>query len=260
MPNRFTDEQSQKARDCARVLQSRCGHVCAMSPEDSRCLYGDGRLTDFDAGDSDLIVSLGGDGSVLRAAQTAVRAGRPLLGINSGRLGYLCAMNLSDIADFDKNIAGCALSERKMLSVTHQGRESFALNDIVIGKSAFGETVDLDVTPEGYETFHLRGDGLIVATPTGSTAYNLSAGGPIVDSGLPVVLLTPVCVHGNALRPMVIDENRCIRVAARNGSAGVFSDGRQAGTLDEPITIRCGVRTLMIYTRGRERISALPQI
>ncbi|MBR1821076.1 MAG: NAD(+)/NADH kinase [Clostridia bacterium] len=249
-PNDFTGEQVNQAVECVRVLEDLCGHRCALSREDSLSLFGDERGVKFAPAESDAIVSLGGDGSVLRAAQTAIACSKPLLGINSGRLGYLCALDFDEIRDFNAILSNCALSERSLLTFEYRGAACYALNDVTIGKPNFGETVDLDVAARGRKPFRLRGDGLIIATPTGSTAYNLSAGGPVMDASVPAILLTPICAHDANAHPMVLDDRGEIVVSVRNSPAGLYADGRHVGELDGRLTVRRAARRIAVYMRG----------
>lgn len=256
MPNGFTEQQVDQAVECIRALESGSGHDCALSRGNSLRLFGDDRAARFSPEQSDLIVSLGGDGSVLRAAQIAIQADRPLLGVNSGRLGYLCAMDYAQIEKFNTCLERCVISERTLLYFEHQAQAYYALNDVIVGKQNFGATADLIVTPGQHVPFRLRGDGLIIATPTGSTAYSLSAGGPMVDSRVPALLLTPICAHDAGAHPMVLGDDSTVSVRVRHGSAGLFADGRCIGDLTEQLSVRRADRTLSIYmrTEGDDRV------
>ena len=117
-PNAYTEDQNLQAKQCVCMLEEKCGHVCSMSKEDCVSIYGDETKSCFAPDESDLIISLGGDGSVLRAAKIALSSKRPLLGINSGRLGYLCAISFSELAQFNELYEGLYLSNRHLLSVT----------------------------------------------------------------------------------------------------------------------------------------------
>lgn len=248
-PNGFTGTQVEQAAQCFRRLEA-CGHACAVSHGDSFCLFGDEGGAAFGPGECDVIVSLGGDGSMLRAAQLAMQWDRPLLGINSGRLGWLCAMDFGEIDRFDAILAGCRQSQKRLLTFEYGGETYRALNDIVVGKRNFGGTVDLDVAVGDGRPARLRGDGLIIATPTGSTAYNLSAGGPILDADLSAFLMTPICPHGGFNHPMAVDDSKTVRVAVRNESVGLYADGRYVGELDSTVTVGRAKETLTVYTRG----------
>ena len=247
-PNGFTGRQVEQAARCFRRLES-CGHACAVSSGDSLHLFGSKGRAAFGPGECDLIVSLGGDGSVLRAAQLALQWDKPLLGINSGRLGWLCAMDFDEIDRFDAILAGCRRSEKRLLTFEYDGETFRALNDIVVGKCNFGGTVDLDVAVGEGRPARLRGDGLIIATPTGSTAYNLSAGGPILDADLSAFLLTPICPHGGFNHPVAVDDSKPLRVAVRNDPVGLYADGRHVGDLEGALTVRRAKETLTVYAR-----------
>ncbi len=254
-PNGFTGRQVEQAMQCFHLL-SESGHTCAVSAGDSLRLFGGESGAAFAPGECDLIVSLGGDGSVLRAAQLALAWNKPLLGINSGRLGWLCAMDFDEIRQFDTTLAHCELSQGKLLAFTYGGEVFRAVNDVVIGKRNFGGTVDLDVAVDEGGPARLRGDGLIIATPTGSTAYNLSAGGPLLDTGLGAVLLTPICPHGSFSRCVAVRDDRTIQVTVRNDHAGLYADGRYVGDLDGTLSVHLAQKPLLIYTRKERKADA----
>lgn len=248
VPNGFTDTQVEQAAKCCETLAAG-GHTCGVGPGDSLRLFGDSRGAVLKPEECDIIVSLGGDGSVLRAAQLALQCSKPLLGINSGRVGWLCAMDFSETGRFDEIMADCELTGKKLLSFEYHNETYHALNDILIGKRNFGGTVVLEASVDNGEHVLIRGDGLIISTPTGSTAYNLSAGGPVLDTELPAILLTPVCSRGSFTRSTVIDDSRTVNVAVRSDTAGIYADGRYVGDLDGVITARRSSKTLSIYMR-----------
>ncbi len=239
----------EQAINCISALEKYGGHKCALSSFDSHRLLGDGRHAIFHPAESDMIVSLGGDGSVLRAAQTAILYEKPLIGINSGRLGYLCAMNFDEAPHFDELLTECVCSERSLLEFTYNSDTHYALNDVVIAKKNFGETVDLSVCIDGEDMMQVRGDGLIIATPTGSTAYNLSSGGPILDPDMPSIVLTPICPHTSHVHPIVLSEKRTVKVKERNRFAQVYADGSHIGGLCSEVTVRRSQRALCLYSR-----------
>ena len=247
-PNGFTMEQDELARGCLRMLVS-LGHTCAVS---ERRYYDDFLnlgLEVFEPQDADLIVSLGGDGALLRAAQTAVAADKPLIGVNSGRLGYLCAMGYKDLEDFDRILRECIPSERKLLSCTLSGQTVTALNDIVITHRYFGTTVDLIVKLSEGNELRSRGDGLIFATPTGSTAYNIAVRGPIVDNEAPVVTVTPVNPHSYLKNALIVPDSSVFTVTERSNQANVYADGVHVGALTGAATVALSEKKLTLYTR-----------
>ncbi len=247
-PNGYTGRQIEQAERCFQSLTS-CGHTCAVSSGDSLRLFGGRGRNAFGPSECDMIISLGGDGSVLRAAQLALRYGKPLLGINSGRLGWLCALRFDEIEDFDSVLAKCRLSRRSVLGFEYSGETIYAVNDVVVGKRSFGGAVDLDITIGKESALHLRGDGLITATPTGSTAYNLSAGGPVLDTAMNAFALTPICPHGCFERSVVIDDSRSVFVSVRNDLAGLYADGRHVGNLDGELILSRAEKMLDLYSR-----------
>ena len=247
-PNGFTIEQDELAKDCLRTLVS-LGHACAASERRYYDAFLNLGLEDFAPEEADLIVSLGGDGALLRAAQVAISADKPLIGINSGRLGYLCAMGYKDLPYFDRIVAECIPSKRKLISCTLSGERVNALNDIVLTHRYFGTTVDLRVSLSTGNELRSRGDGLIFATPTGSTAYNIAVRGPIVDNDAPVITLTPVNPHSYLKNALVLPESAVFTVSERSNQANVYADGVHVGALTGEATIALSDKKLRLLTR-----------
>ena len=166
-----------------------------------------------------LIVILGGDGTILESARRAVPAGKPMLGINLGRVGYMAELEVNEIDRLSDFVTGnYELDERMMLKVELLDKEgksklvSFALNDAVISNGSVARIVDLLLYEDGREISRYRADGLIVATPTGSTAYSMSAGGAIVDPRLSCVCVTPICPHSLVSKPFVLPDDVKIEI------------------------------------------------
>lgn len=234
--NTYTGKQAEDCRYLTEVLEKK-GHECLF------------RENGDTAEGCDLILSLGGDGALLRAAGAALEYDLPLLGINSGRLGYLCAMEIEEIGDFDELLGKCRINERTVLECGRGDDSYLAVNDVIVSKHHFGATVDLTVKIEGREDLDIRGDGLILATPTGSTAYNLSAGGPELDHDAPVYTLTPICPHKSGITPLVLSDEKEVKVFVNHDSAGLYVDGKDYGKSDEAITVRKSKRVLRLYER-----------
>ena len=154
--------------------------------------------------DCQVIVTVGGDGTILHSAKHALNYDKPLLGINAGRLGYLAQIERNELDGLSRLISGeFSIGERMLLEARVDDRPPiFALNEIVISRE-LTKMVDLYVAEDGVPMGNYRADGLILATPTGSTAYSMSAGGPIVDPGLDGILLTPICPHSLYARSVI---------------------------------------------------------
>ncbi len=169
--------------------------------------------------EADCIIVLGGDGSILDAARRCAPLQKDLLGINLGRLGYMAELDMQDLAPLARVVAGeYYIDERSMLLVEvfnqNGGKkaESFALNDAVISNGSVARIVDLELYEGGMLVSPFRADGLIVATPTGSTAYSMSAGGPIADPQLNCLCVTPVCPHSLCARPMLFRDEAVLEI------------------------------------------------
>ncbi len=168
---------------------------------------------------SDIVIVIGGDGVVLEAARRATPSGMPILGINMGRVGYMTELEMTELDLLSKIFSGeYHIDERAMLRVeikSSKGQGKFfayALNEAVIAKGATARIIDLELSDNGRLVSEYRADGLVVATPTGSTAYSLSAGGPIVDPKLSCFCVTPICPHSLVARPLVFPDTAVLEV------------------------------------------------
>ena len=164
----------------------------------------------------DVIVTVGGDGTILHAARQSLGFGKPLLGINVGRLGFLATVEAYEMEKLERLVRGeFSRDRRALLSVAVQGgQDGTALNDVMISKNSPTQTVDIEVYCDDILANHFRGDGVVIATPTGSTAYSLSAGGPVLDAQIAGLVVTPVCAHGLHSPPMVLSAQRRLRILA----------------------------------------------
>lgn len=167
---------------------------------------------------ADIACVIGGDGTILDAARRCAGTGTPILGINKGRLGYMSEIELSELDLIEEVMHGnYRIEERTMLKVETivQGSPVYnciALNDAVITNGSVSRLIDLEVYANGNICGTYRADGVIVCSPTGSTAYSLSAGGPILDPGLRCICVTPICAHSLVARPVVFPENYEIEI------------------------------------------------
>ena len=197
----------------------------------------------------DMLVSIGGDGTLLSSARIACFADIPVLGINAGRFGFLTEATTAELDSVTERLLSgeYRIEERKLLWASfHQGsniREYIGLNDVVIHRQALSRILALDTYLDDKYVATYEGDGLIIATPTGSTAYNLSAGGSIVHPDLDCILLTPISPHTLSLRAMVISPASKIKVIPRFSGMpteiNITFDGQRSGRIvaEEPIRV-----------------------
>ncbi len=191
------------------------------------------RVADRDtiARGSDVIVTFGGDGTILNAIRTTLPHGTPILGVNLGKLGFLADIRTGDVlAALEHLLAGrYRIEDRMTLAGTIEGGEAAltALNDIVIGKGGIARVVTIDMWVNGYFLATLMADGVILATPTGSTAYSLATGGPIVVPSSNVIIISPISAHTLTARPIIIPGDSIVelRVTAQEGDVMVMTDG-----------------------------------
>jgi NAD+ kinase len=221
--------------------------------------------------DAELAFVLGGDGTLLGVARQLAHWDVPLLGINVGHLGFLSEAEPTDIEETVRRIAEREydLEQRLMLEaeVYRNGApvtRLLGLNDVGIGKGSFARMVTVDVFVDGVYFDSFSGDGLIVSTPTGSTAYSLSCGGPIVVPQVNVMLITPICPHTLSARPCVISHEQQIRliVRATHEDLGLTVDGQVGVRLQSGDEVRvkaAAERTTLVKWRDREFFKVLRQ-
>ena len=163
----------------------------------------------------DAAISIGGDGTMFHLARSLMNGDKPILGINSGRLGFLCQLGAADLSVLEKlKTNDFDIENRMVLKFTASGKDSeivrYAINDVVLSRSHLGRIIDIDVLYEEYQVGEYRADGMIFSTPTGSTAYSLSAGGPIMDPAVDAIVMTPICPHLLAGRSLVFSPDKRI--------------------------------------------------
>ena len=212
---------------------------------------------------ADMLVCFGGDGTILHASKAATRAGVPVLGVNIGTVGFIAELESTELQLLRRIAAGeYEIERRKMLdvAVTRDGnallRET-CLNDVVITKGAVARVVRLAVYCDQVQAMEFGGDGVIIATPTGSTAYSLSAGGPVVEPEAGVMIITPICAHDVQSRPIVTSDRRVISVRLeRSGKRNAFLsvDGGRAirlGAGDMVQVSRSSYETQLVRLKDR---------
>ncbi|HUQ52103.1 MAG TPA: NAD(+) kinase [Gammaproteobacteria bacterium] len=226
---------TEPAQQILEHLRKRGITVLASATSDtSRALAGATHVDERElATRSDLVIAIGGDGTLLHAARNVAARKVPLVGINRGRLGFLTDVSPEHMLDaLDAILAGDYLDERRLMLAASLGQPAggslFALNDIVLQRGDTGRLLDFTTqVDDTYVNTH-RGDGLIVATPTGSTAYALSCGGPIIQPNVDALVMVPICPHTLSDRPLVLPSSSTIRVTLDNAGgseAHVVCDG-----------------------------------
>jgi len=223
-------------RDLMRGLAER-NIACLLEDVAARkLLLKDGLPREELAGRVDLMIVLGGDGTLLSIAHLAAQRDIPVLGVNLGRLGFLTEVPTDEIyMTLDSFLAGReeTTSSRLLLEARCRGKSYYCLNDVVVNKGAVARMIQIGIWIDDREITALKADGLIVSTPTGSTAYSLSAGGPIVQPYVPALVLSPICPHTLSFRPMVVASGSRIRLQLLTAGEEVYLtlDGQRGITL-----------------------------
>lgn len=181
------------------------------------------------AANADVVIVLGGDGTMLGVSRLVAEKGIPIIGINLGSMGFITEINRDEIfSSIDRMLSdGCAVEERLMLTASiirdsEKIAEYTVLNDVVVNKGALARIIDLETYVDDVYVTTFKSDGLIISTPTGSTAYSLSAGGPIVHPTLDCIVLTPICSHTLTNRPIVLPGASKIEVTLKTLSEDVY--------------------------------------
>ncbi len=250
---------SAEARDLADDLSRwllGCGHTPVLLAEDGVSSPGAVIAPEDALPPVDLVCALGGDGTMLRASRVVGDSGTPVLGVNLGQLGFLAGFLPAEArAALTAGLAGnLRVEERSRLTVTVQlGSELIhrtALNDAVLHQGAMARIVDCDAWIDDAFVASYRADGLIVSTPTGSTAYNMAAGGPILIPGAAGMTLTPICAHSLTNRPLVVPARSIIRLELRPEAKDVVLtvDGQWARPIlhGDRVEITCAPKPLRL--------------
>lgn len=188
--------------------------------------------------ESDILVSIGGDGTLIALARRSHEYKKPVFGINLGNLGFLTAVSKDDYKGFIDDLfeGSFDIEHRIMMEITVEkngtSEKKYAFNDIVITKNIFSKMIAIDVFSNGAEINSYYADGLIIATPTGSTAYNLSGGGPLVYPTSEDFILTPICPHSLTQRPLVVPTFLDLTVIPSSAPAVAILDGQESFNLD----------------------------
>lgn len=275
-PNPYRDKDFQTVRRASQILTEAGMDVRLCLPfevDRSYDLPKDLRFSrlDRELPGADLIICFGGDGTILHMSKTATRAGIPILGVNIGTMGFMAELESTELEQLKRLASGdYTIDKRMMMDVTvFRDRDiifhDICLNDVVITKGAVARIVHLAVECDGVEAMECGGDGVIVATPTGSTAYSLSAGGPIVEPEAHSILVTPICAHDVGSRCMVTSDKRVISVkltrnARRNAYLSV--DGGKSVRLnmgDVSIVKKSNLETSLVRLKDRSFFDVVNQ-
>ena len=267
-PNPYRDGEFRTVRAADQILRSDGLETRICLPFDidkSFNLPRDIRFArlDREINNADALVCFGGDGTILHIAKTATKHRLPVLGVNIGTMGFIAELESTELQELKRLATGnYKLDSRMMLDVTiRRDKEiifhDIALNDVTVGKTNMSRIVHLSVHCDGAEAMNFGGDGLVLSTPTGSTAYTLSAGGPIVEPDARAILVTPICPHDICSRPLITSDKRTITVELSNSArrnACLSVDGGRFVRLNmgDVATITCSkLETKLIRLKNR---------
>lgn len=272
MPNSGKQDAYEIAQKAARILLENHAQVLLCDEIRAFCSISEAQYLPQNEcfAQADAIVTIGGDGTILRYANLSLAYHKPILGINLGRCGFLATCEIDEMEQKLSAVARgeYSLDQRMLLYVQMSGQEGLeghALNDVVVTKGRLQQAIDFSIYCDDILVEHYRGDGVIVATPTGSTAYSMAAGGPILDSKTKGFVVTAICPHTLATPPMVFAQERRLRICVgqvADGEAFVSCDG----AIDYPLSagdyaeIRLSDQNVQLITFGRaDQFQAIDQ-
>jgi len=204
--------------------------------------------------DCDIVIAVGGDGTIIHCARHAAAAEKPILGINIGRLGFVAGLETDELDEL-KNLTdgNYIIEDRMMLEVRLENNgiqeTHYALNDAVLARGALSRILDLKVNFNDKNVCDYRADGLIIATPTGSTAYSLSAGGPVIDPSISCILLSPICPHSLLTRSVVFGPDARLSVLASSSY-----DSEMFLTIDGDTSIQITDKQKIEFCRSKQTV------
>ncbi|MBR1779806.1 MAG: NAD(+)/NADH kinase [Oscillospiraceae bacterium] len=251
-PNPYRDRGLRAAQSSAKILREAGVDTVLCLPFEPdphfelprHLVYSD---MDSELADADMLICFGGDGTLLHAAKQAYNSGVPIMGVNMGSVGFLAELEHSELSKLARIAKREYTVEPRMMldvSLIHEGQEIYAdhaLNDAAITKGAVARVVEMSIFSDGEQIASVSGDGVVVATPTGSTAYSLSAGGPIVEPKAQNLIITPIAAHALQSKSIVLAQDRVVEVRlARQArkTAYLSVDGGRAVRLSGGDTIR----------------------
>ena len=254
-PNPYRDRGLRSAQSAQRILENAGAQTAICLPFE----LDQGSRLDLPAGvalghlgeeldDADVLVCFGGDGTILHAAHEANARNIPILGVNLGSIGFMAELEHGELSLLSRLASGRFGIERRMMldvSVRREGRcvfDQHALNDAVLTKGAVARVLDLEVTGDRVTISSFSGDGLVVATPTGSTAYSMAAGGPIVEPTAENIIIAPICAHSLHAKPFVLGAARTVGARLAPGSkktAYLSVDGGRAFRVQPGDWVEC---------------------
>lgn len=241
IPNLQKENAAATARRAADTLRAAGAHVLLPAALRGGLAEIDGEFAEEPEAFArcDAIVTVGGDGTILHAARQSFGYDKPLLGVNLGRLGFLATVEADELEKLERLARGAYTHDRRALLAVSAGKDGrfhqLALNDAVISKNNVSQTLDVEIFCDDIPVGRYQGDGVVIATPTGSTAYSLSAGGPILDAHIAGLVVTPICAHSLHSAPMVFSAKRRLRVTVssrQSGGAWLSCDGSEPERLD----------------------------
>ena len=267
-PNPYRDKNFQTVRSAAEILKNAGMDVKICLPFEVDKSYDfpkDLRFSklDYEINSADLLICFGGDGTILHMAKTATRHGLPILGVNIGTMGFMAELESSELHELKRLATGDFTVENRMMLDVSVFRDrdiifhDICLNDVVITKGSVARIVNMAVKCDGVQAMECGGDGIIVSTPTGSTAYSLSAGGPIVEPDAHSILITPICSHDVASRCIVASDKRTITVElTRNNRRNAYLSADGGKTLrinmgDVAVIKKSALTTKLIRLKDR---------
>ncbi|MBQ4066416.1 MAG: NAD(+)/NADH kinase [Clostridia bacterium] len=234
--------------DAVKAADGICKRICEWGFNARICEIPTKRENSASLADAGFFVVLGGDGSIIQVARATIDIGAPIIGINYGKIGYMAVLGSDDTEALKGILEGRhTVQQRMMLDVDIINADktlksaSYSLNEVVVSNGPIPHLVEFDLFCDGNLCQHIRSDGMIIATPTGSSAYSMSAGGPVMDPALSCICATPICPHHLNARPVIFGGDSVLEIRnakCRNNYIYLSVDGKEVFELDEGDVVR----------------------
>ena len=248
LANLSKERYFNSVRKCIEQLEKN-GFVCQLPEDDYYKIYTKGYKNHFSIEECDYITSLGGDGSFLIASKTALKYDKKIFGINLGHVGFLCRFKRNETKSITPEFLSTVnVNEKTVLEFTYNNEKHYAVNEVIVAKNNFGGTIELEAKCNDRIVSKFKADGLMLATPVGSSGYNSSCGGPILNDDSRSFVMTAICPNNSSFRTEVFSDSDKYELILIDNKykASVYSDGQIIGEYNDEVVVKKSKKKIKI--------------